>query len=196
MPSDWPWVPRKVRAAILGVGPRSSQPAADQGGPGVNVRCQKRLGSLLREDISPDAAVVKRSRMSPSGGHAGPALLMGTHTPYPPGVGQLAVRGQGRSVGGQINIQPLGLIRLWNFAPEREAGGEQVWTSGRGFWQVQNAGHLCGCLRLDIRRSGFQGLPHPGSSLLPGWRGGPCSVISVGTVEAKPRLQRAALRQS
>lgn len=47
------------------------------------------------------------------------------------------MRGQGWSIGGQINILPLGLIRLRNFVPAREAGEEGVSASGRAFWQGQ-----------------------------------------------------------
>lgn len=50
------------------------------------------------------------------------------------------MRGPGGTVGGQINILPLGLIRLRNFDPASEAGGEEVSASGKGFWHSQVAG--------------------------------------------------------
>lgn len=50
------------------------------------------------------------------------------------------MRGQDWRIGGQINILPLGLIRLRNFDPASEAGGEEVSASGKGFWHGQVAG--------------------------------------------------------
>ena len=66
------------------------------------------------------------------------------------------MRGQGWRVGGQINILPLGLIRLRNFVPAREAGEEGVSASSRDFLAGSGVwGHRCGYLRLEIRRPEF-----------------------------------------